>query len=75
VLTQFLGTDELDVDVLGTPSLSVTRHFATADELRAEADDARIWAGLHYRFSVQAGSLLGRQVADYDLGHAFGTSS
>ena len=73
VLTHVLGTDQLDVDVLGTPSLSVTRHYATADDLRAEADNARIWAGLHYRFSVQAGSLLGREVADYDLDHAFGT--
>jgi hypothetical protein len=71
VLTRFLGTDALDVDVQGTPSLAVTRHFATADDLRDEADNARIWAGLHYRFSVQAGSLLGREVADYDLGHAF----
>jgi hypothetical protein len=71
VLAQFLGTDQLNVDVQGTPSLSVTRHFATADDLRAEADNARVWAGLHYRFSVQAGSLLGRQVADYDLEHAF----
>jgi hypothetical protein len=70
VLTRFLGTDQLDVDVQGTPSLSVTRHFATADDLRAEAENARIWAGLHYRFSVQAGSRLGRQVADYDLEHA-----
>jgi VCPO second helical-bundle domain len=71
VLTHFLGTDQLDTDVQGTPSLSVTRHYATADDLRAEADNARVWAGLHYRFSVQAGSLLGRQVADYDLSHGF----
>jgi hypothetical protein len=71
VLTQFLGTDQLDVDIQGTPSLSVKRHFATADDLRAEVGNARVWAGLHYRFSVQAGSLLGRQVADYDLEHAF----
>jgi hypothetical protein len=70
VLTRFLGTDQIDVDVQGTPSLTVARHFATADDLRAEADNARVWAGLHYRFSVQAGSLLGRQVADYDLDHA-----
>jgi hypothetical protein len=69
VLTHFLGTDRIDVDVQGTPNLSVTRHFATADDLRAEVDNARIWAGLHYRFSVQAGSTLGRQVADYDLKH------
>jgi hypothetical protein len=72
VLMHYLGTDQIDVDVQGTPSLSVTRHFATADDLRAEVGNARVWAGLHYRFSVQAGSLLGREVADYDLEHAFG---
>ena len=71
VLTRFLGTDQIEVDVQGTPSLSVTRHFVTADELRAEVGNARVWAGLHYRFSVQAGSVLGREVADYDLKHAF----
>jgi hypothetical protein len=70
-LTRFLGTDQLDADVQGTPSLSVTRHFATADDLRAEAENSRIWAGLHYPFSVQAGSVLGREVADYNLDHAF----
>jgi hypothetical protein len=70
VLTYYLGTDQLDIDIQGTPGLSVTRHFATANDLRADADNARVWAGLHYRFSVQAGSVLGRQVADYDLEHA-----
>ena len=49
----------------------MTRHFATADDLRAEVNDARIWGGVHYRFSVQAGSALGREVADYDLSHGF----
>jgi hypothetical protein len=71
VLTRFLGTDAIDVDVQGTPSFTVTRHFATADDLRAEVNDARIWGGVHYRFSVQAGSALGREVADYDLSHDF----
>jgi PAP2 superfamily len=71
VLTRFLGTDQIEVDVHGTPSLSVTRHFVSADELRAEVGNARVWAGLHYRFSVQVGSVLGREVADYDLEHAF----
>jgi hypothetical protein len=71
VLTRFLGTDAINVDVQGTPSFTMTRHFATADDLRAEVGDARIWAGVHYRFSVQAGSTLGRQVAGYDLSHGF----
>jgi len=71
VFTRVLGTDAIDIDLQGTPGFTVTRHFATADDLRAEVNDARIWGGVHYRFSVEAGSALGRQVADYDLGHRF----
>ncbi|WP_028066984.1 vanadium-dependent haloperoxidase [Solirubrobacter soli] len=71
VLVRFLGTEAIDVDVQGQPGLDETRHFATADDLRAEVSNARIWAGLHYRFSVQAGTALGREVADYDLRHGF----
>jgi hypothetical protein len=71
VLSRFLGNDAINIDVQGGPALNQTRHFATADDLRTEVDNARIWAGLHYRFSVQAGSTLGREVADYDLSHGF----
>jgi hypothetical protein len=34
--------------------------------------NARIWGGLHYRFSGEAGVKLGIDVARYDLHHAFG---
>jgi hypothetical protein len=77
VLTDFLGTSEIDVDVHGfDPSgpagnMNAVHHFATADDLRAEVANARVWGGLHYRFSTVAGSTLGKQVADYDLAHAF----
>ena len=46
-------------------------HFATVDDMVTEAGNARVWAGLHYRFSVLAGNTLGIKVADYDLQHAF----
>jgi hypothetical protein len=73
VLTRFLGTSNINVDVQGMPNFSMTRHFDTADQLRAEVGNARVWAGIHYRFSVNAGAELGREVADYDLDHAFRT--
>ena len=38
---------------------------------RAEIVNARVWAGLHYRGSGEAGVVLGRRVAAYDLAHAF----
>jgi hypothetical protein len=77
VLTTFFGTDAIDVDIrgfdpLGPPgNLDAVRHFDTADRLRAEIEDARLWAGVHYRGSSEAGVQLGQKVAHYDLRHAF----
>jgi hypothetical protein len=36
-----------------------------------EAAEARIWAGIHYRFDIEAGQNLGRQVAEKVLERAF----
>lgn len=54
-------------------AVGATRHFATVENLRTEVANARVWAGLHYRFSTVAGLQLGKEVADYDLDHAFNT--
>jgi hypothetical protein len=51
--------------------LNAVHHFATAADLRAEIENARVWGGIHYRFADVAGLHLGEQVADYDLSHAF----
>jgi hypothetical protein len=74
VLTEFLGTDRIEVDVHGLDAvgaLHAVRHFETADQLRDEIIDARLWAGLHYRKSSETGVDLGRRVAHYALNHAF----
>lgn len=36
-----------------------------------EAGASRLWAGIHYRFDIEAGAALGRQVADKVLFRAF----
>ncbi len=80
VFSEFLGTDAIDLGIHGfdpaglAGNLDATHHFNTASELRAEIVNARIWAGLHYRFSGLAGVNLGREVAQFDLAHAFGPS-
>jgi hypothetical protein len=77
VFSTFLGTNQIDLDIHGfdpagpAGNLDAVLHFATASKLRREIIDARIWAGLHYRFSGVAGVVLGRNVAKYDLRHAF----
>jgi hypothetical protein len=47
------------------------RHFQMPGDLRQEVIDARLWAGLHYRFSTAVGVAMGRQIAHFDLTHAF----
>src|SRR4029453_2192921 len=77
VLTEFPGTDQIDVDIHGFDAngvggnLDAVRHFDTAEQLREEIVDARLWAGLHYRGSSEAGVELGQKIAHYDLNHAF----
>ena len=59
------------VDLLWPLRQDAVRHFDKAEDLREQIIDARFWAGLHNRFSTEAGVTLGRRVADYDLRHAF----
>jgi hypothetical protein len=73
VVARFMGTDAINIDLAGNANFGATRHFATVQDLRTEVANARVWAGLHYRFSTVAGIDLGREVADYDLDHAFNT--
>jgi hypothetical protein len=79
VFVEALGTERIDVDIHGfdpagaVGNLDAVRHFATAADLDREIVDARLWGGLHYRFSGKAGVKLGGHVARYDLTHAFGT--
>jgi len=77
VFSTFLGTNQIGLDVRGfdpggpAGNLNAVRHFDMPNDLRHEIIDARLWAGLHYRFSSVAGVVLGRNVAKYDLKHAF----
>jgi hypothetical protein len=77
VFSTFLGTNKIELNVHGfdpagpAGNLNAVRHFDMPNDLRHEIIDARLWAGLHYRFSGVAGVVLGRNVAKYDLKHAF----
>jgi vanadium-dependent haloperoxidase-like protein len=73
VFSAILRTDQINVtvhgfDAAGAPgNFAATRAFATASDLRNEIVNARLWAGVHYRFSSEAGVQLGQKVARYDL--------
>ena len=72
-LMAFLGTSNINIDITATvPNLArPTRHYQTAAQLIAEVGNARVWGGMHFRFSVNAGVRLGQHVAVYALQHYF----
>jgi hypothetical protein len=75
VLASVLKSQTINIDVPGATgggtALTTTQHFNTVQDLLQNVADARVWAGLHFRFSTTAGVNLGAQVSQYDLQHNF----
>jgi hypothetical protein len=75
VFAAVLGTRHINIDVRGAvggaTTLTTTRHYSTVETLQTEIVNARVWAGLHYRTSGQAGVELGRDVARWALQRFF----
>ena len=63
----FFGRDNLSFSAHSTDS-GTTRHSPRA---MAELNEARIWAGVHYRFAAKNGHRLGTAVARDVFDHAF----
>jgi hypothetical protein len=61
-LTSVFGTDQADFTLDSTVTGS-TRQYTRFSEVAEEVQDARVWAGLHFRFSADDGATIGRQVA------------
>jgi hypothetical protein len=75
VLAEVLGTKDVNVTIWGgengAASLTTSRHYDSIDDIQDEVENARVWAGFHYRSAVDAGLKLGEKVAHWDLQHAF----
>src|SRR5215467_1084720 len=66
VLAAFYGNDtSFMVTSAGLPG--VQRHFTSFSSAVQQVEDARIYAGFHFRFSCVDGSALGAQVGTYVL--------
>ena len=75
VYTALLGTTNINLDIPGATgggtALTTSRHYATVKGLDNQIVDARVWAGLHFRYSGKQGVKLGTNVADWSLKHFF----
>jgi hypothetical protein len=69
-LTYFFGTDKAEFGLDSTVTGS-TRQYARFSEVAEEVQDARVWAGIHFRFSTDDGATIGRQVARLVTRHHF----
>ena len=72
VYAELLGTKKIEVDIPGAlgrnnTTLTTSRHYATTKDLQEQIVNARVWAGLHYRDSGEAGVDLGLKVAHWSL--------
>jgi len=60
-LKKYFGTERLNWEISSTAT-GTTRVYTDLDDLVSELQNARIYAGLHYRFTTEAGEKLGKQV-------------
>jgi hypothetical protein len=68
VLREFFGTDRITVTVTN-PEAKITRTFTSFSEIGKSVEDARVWAGIHFRSADVDGTDMGRRVAEYALKH------
>lgn len=70
VLAHFLGPAPARPLVIANATSTTTeRSYTTWQQAVDENEDARVWAGIHFRNSDEVGSQLGRRVAAFDLSH------
>jgi hypothetical protein len=56
------GNSALNLSTSSNTAPGVTRHWTSTDAVVQEVSMARIWAGVHYRTSTEAGNHMGEQV-------------
>jgi hypothetical protein len=69
-LERFFGTHALSFS-LDSLATGQTRHYDRLKDVVREVNDARVWAGFHFRSSDEEGSRLGRQVGRFVVRNFF----
>jgi hypothetical protein len=70
VVRTFYGTKHVIFDFNSTVT-GTTHHFERTDDMVQEIGNARVWGGMHFRSSVEAGAALGKEVAKWVTKHHF----
>jgi hypothetical protein len=65
--TEWFGTDRFPLVFKG--NAGAIRNYTSVAEVHAEEGNARVWGGMHWRSSTEAGTALGRKVGRYTARH------
>jgi len=68
VMQSVFGTGTLAEFSLSTPTApGVTHRWTRLQDYIDEPSNARVWSGIHYRFSTVVGTEMGRKIAEYTV--------
>jgi hypothetical protein len=67
VLRAFFGSDIASFKLTSTTAPGVTRSFSKLSDYVAEVVNARVYDGVHYRTSGEAGAAMGRKIGEYTV--------
>jgi hypothetical protein len=72
-LERYFGTDEVAISLNSTVAglTSSTHDYEHLSDILDETGDARVWAGVHFRHTMQVSEKLGKTVAKHALRHQF----
>jgi hypothetical protein len=70
-LEDTLNTRHLQLTLISTAVPGAVRTYYSGESLRNDVVDARVWLGIHFRFSDTGGVEMGQRVADWALTHYF----
>lgn len=68
VMQSIFGTGTLPEFSLTTPTApGVTHRWTRLQDYIEEPSNARVWSGIHYRFSTEVGTAMGRKIGEYTV--------
>ena len=65
VLRDFFGSDEVKFSYVAPHGLGTMRSYASFTQIEKEMEDARVWAGIHFRSTDVESSELGRRIGSH----------
>lgn len=64
-IQNYLGSDAIDVTTTSTSLPGISRHYTSLNQIIADVNAARIYAGFHYRSTLVRSNPLGIAVANW----------